>query len=147
MKKILVLFLFLAGCQYRGTGTGNPMEQANNSAPTAASGLVGDICRKLTSCHSGLTPKACNDSVWMLSGLAASFGAQAPIDTMAQADSAEINSTLAPVSSFKSQCTTSISSLDCLSQLVQDAYQSSSATPFALLPAMIPPVCGQVYPP
>jgi len=147
MRKLLLFAFLISGCQYEGTGTGNPMQQSNQSPPSGAERARSVICRKLTACHTDLRPAVCYDAVWIQSGVASKLGAQAPIDTLKDSDSAESKDTLAFDETVLNQCENSITALDCASQTVQDAYQSGASEPFALLPAMIPSVCGQVYPP
>ena len=125
-----------------GTIAPNPMAPTQSSAE-----LLFTVCSVINRCNPQVTYEACEAGV-LTDPINSQIGAPPSYPTFSSVMQAEQSGILFGSQSATNACASTINGLSCSNPNVQNAYNSSSPTPFAGASGMIPTAtCNQVFAP
>lgn len=154
MKLRLVLFLLImSGCgPLFGTGTGNPYkfsEPANGIWPQSRTDNIYEtVCHKIAVCHVSSVPTECRAFVNAQITYANPLGLTInPAPTAYEIVQLEEKGQITADEAAASICAARVDALSCANAVVQAAFVSGNADPYAASASMLPLDCKAVFSP
>lgn len=149
LKNLIAIFILAsaqAGCQFHGTGTGNPFNLATG-VMTSTSLIADETCTTITRCHAEAALNTCRSSIAPLTNFTARLGVQVIDSTISLTElvGLEASGSLVSVAASVERCQTGIRSIDCNSHEANDAYNSAAANPYAEAAGVLGDACLDVF--
>jgi hypothetical protein len=148
MKKLMVLFgLSLLGCNFQGTGTGNPITSpAQGATDNSVYRVTNEICQLLSGCYGLNVFTPCLLALSQMTTFAPRLGvATQPPPTLDELANAEYLGQIIPDLNAERACRHEITGFACADPLVQTAYQPAAPEPFAQTVELLQPVCADIF--
>lgn len=137
--------IFLTGCLFTGTGTGNPFSSHLGTGSSTLTNLIAeDVCMSIVRCHASSERVACRKETWPMTTFAERLGVSEAV-MLEEIDRREAQGLLRANTTAAQKCREAVRAVACDDPVMVAAFDSASSTPFAVSAAVLAPICVDVF--